>query len=127
MQDMASRAELFGRHGEPSRAELFFAKARAKTEPSRAELRLGPNTIKLSYFQIFSKLVEICSKLSKTCSNLSKLAKTCYFLSDFIAHLDQACGTLTLHSSLKDLVKYTQAGLDYLAKERESIHRARRI
>jgi len=46
---------------------------------------------------------------------------------DFIAHLDQACGTLTLHSSLKDLVKYTQAGLDYLAKERESIHRARRI
>ena len=41
-----SRAELFGRHGEPSRAELFFAKARAKTEPSRAELRLRPNTSK---------------------------------------------------------------------------------
>ena len=41
-----SRVELFGRHGEPSRAELFFPKARAKTEPSRAELRLGLNTIK---------------------------------------------------------------------------------
>merc|ERR1719232_95963 len=27
---------------------------------------------------------------------------------DFIAHLDNTCGTLTLHSSLKDLVKYTQ-------------------
>ena len=35
-QVLASRAELFGRHGEPSPAELFFAKARAKTEPSRA-------------------------------------------------------------------------------------------
>ena len=44
---------------------------------------------------------------------------------DFIAQLDQSCGTLTLHSSLKDLVKYTQAGLDYLAKERESLNRAR--
>ena len=38
-QDMASRAELFGRHGEPSRAELFCPKARAKTEPSRALAR----------------------------------------------------------------------------------------
>ena len=47
--------------------------------------------------------------------------------SDFIAHLDNTCGTLTLHSSLKDLVKYTQAGLDYLTKERESIQRTRRI
>lgn len=46
---------------------------------------------------------------------------------DFIAHLDESCGTLTLHSSLKDLVNYTRAGLDYLAKERESIHRARRL
>lgn len=46
---------------------------------------------------------------------------------DFIAHLDNTCGTLTLHSSLKDLVKYTQAGLDYLTKERESIQRTRRI
>ena len=49
------------------------------------------------------------------------------FFSDFIAHLDQTYGILTLHSSLKDLVKYTQAGLDYLAKERESLHRARRL
>ena len=39
-----SRAELFGRYGEPSRAELFFPKAWAKTEPSQAELWLGPNT-----------------------------------------------------------------------------------
>ena len=52
------------------------------------------------------------------------------FFSDFIAHLDEACGTLTLHSSLKDLVNYTRSGLDYLAKERESpvlVHRARRL
>ena len=34
-QDLASRAKLFGRHGKPSRAELFCPKARAKTEPSR--------------------------------------------------------------------------------------------
>ena len=47
--------------------------------------------------------------------------------SEFIAQLDQTYGMLTLHSSLKDLVKYTQAGLDYLAKERESIQRARRL
>ena len=45
---------------------------------------------------------------------------------EFIAHLDQTHGMLTLHSSLKDLVKYTQAGLDYLAKERDSLSRARR-
>ena len=30
--------------GMASRAELFCPKAQAKTEPSRAELRLGPNT-----------------------------------------------------------------------------------
>ena len=36
-------------------------------------------------------------------------------------NVENTCGTLTLHSSLKDLVKYTQAGLDYLTKERESI------
>ena len=39
-----SWAKLFGRHGEPSRA--FFPKARAKTKPSCAELRLRPNTTK---------------------------------------------------------------------------------
>ena len=42
-------------------------------------------------------------------------------------NVENTCGTLTLHSSLKDLVKYTQAGLDYLTKERESIQRTRRI
>ena len=56
---MIEQAELnrafFARYGDPiflegmaSRAELFFPKARAKTEPSRAELRLGPNTTILS-------------------------------------------------------------------------------
>ena len=49
-----------------------------------------------------------------------------HFFTEFIAHLDQTHGMLTLHSSLKDLVKYTQAGLDYLAKERDSLSRARR-
>ena len=39
---MASRAELFGRHGEPSRA--FLPKSSSQ---NRAELWLGPNTIPL--------------------------------------------------------------------------------
>ena len=29
-------------------------------------------------------------------------------------------GPLTLHSSVKDLVKYTQNGLDFLSKEKDS-------
>jgi hypothetical protein len=28
-------------------------------------------------------------------------------------------GPLTLHSSVKDMVKYTQYGLDYLSKEKD--------
>jgi hypothetical protein len=28
-------------------------------------------------------------------------------------------GPLTLHSSVKDMVKYTQNGLDYLSKEKD--------
>ena len=36
--------------------------------------------------------------------------------SEFIAYLDQTHGMLTLDSSLKDLVKYTQAGLNYLTR-----------
>lgn len=59
--------------------------------------------------------------------NLTEIFEFEIFFTDFIAHLDESCGTLTLHSSLKDLVNYTRAGLDYLAKERESIHRARRL
>jgi hypothetical protein len=34
--------------------------------------------------------------------------------------LDGSCGPLTLHSSLKDLVRYVQAGLEHLSKERET-------
>ena len=41
-----SRAFWKAWRAEPSQAELFFPKARAKTEPSRAELWLGPNTSK---------------------------------------------------------------------------------
>lgn len=47
-----------------------------------------------------------------------------FYFSEFVSHLDSNCGVLTLHSSLKDLVKYTQAGLEYLAKEREIYKRA---
>ena len=36
---------------------------------------------------------------------------------DFIIQLDQTCGPLTLHSSLKELVRYTQEGLNLLSKE----------
>ena len=36
-------------------------------------------------------------------------------------NVENTFGTLTLHSWLKDLVKYTQAGLDYLTKEWKSI------
>ena len=39
------------------------------------------------------------------------------YISDFIIRLDQTCGPLTLHSSLKELVRYTQEGLDFLSKE----------
>ena len=42
-----------------------------------------------------------------------------WFFSDFIIRLDQTCGPLTLHSSVKELVKYTQEGLGYLSKEKE--------
>ena len=37
--------------------------------------------------------------------------------SDFIIQLDQTCGPLTLHSSLRELVRYTQEGLNLLSKE----------
>ena len=36
--------------------------------------------------------------------------------SEFSVYLEQTHGILNLDSSLKDLVKYTQAGLDYLTK-----------
>ncbi len=43
---------------------------------------------------------------------------TFFFLPDFLIHLNHICGfALTLHSSMKDLVKYTQKGLDSLSKE----------
>ena len=42
-----------------------------------------------------------------------------YLFADFIIRLDQTCGPLTLHSSVKELVKYTQQGLGYLSKEKE--------
>jgi hypothetical protein len=38
---------------------------------------------------------------------------------DFIIRLDRMYGPLTLHSSVKDMVKYTQYGLDYLSKEKD--------
>ncbi|QQP49093.1 Uncharacterized protein FKW44_009621, partial [Caligus rogercresseyi] len=37
----------------------------------------------------------------------------------FIKRLDSKCGTLTLHSALKDLVKYIRTGLNFWSKERE--------
>jgi len=40
-------------------------------------------------------------------------------LPDFIIRLDRMYGPLTLHSSVKDMVKYTQNGLDYLSKEKD--------
>jgi len=39
---------------------------------------------------------------------------------DFFIRLDQECGPLTLHSSLKDLVNYTRKGLDSIEHERLS-------
>uniref|UniRef100_A0A0K2TGK9 AF4/FMR2 family member lilli n=1 Tax=Lepeophtheirus salmonis TaxID=72036 RepID=A0A0K2TGK9_LEPSM len=38
---------------------------------------------------------------------------------EFIKRLDRMCGPLTLHSSLKDLVKYIRTGLNFWSKERE--------
>jgi len=44
----------------------------------------------------------------------------CTIFSDFIIRLDRMFGPLTLHSSIKELVKYTQAGIDILLKEKET-------
>ena len=41
-------------------------------------------------------------------------------LPDFFIRLDQECGPLTLHSSLKDLVNYTRKGLDCIEHDRQS-------
>ena len=42
------------------------------------------------------------------------------FLSDFFIRLDQECGPLTLHSSLKDLVNYTRKGLESIEQDRQT-------
>jgi len=38
---------------------------------------------------------------------------------DFFIHLDQECGPLTLHSSLKDLVNYTRKGLASISDDKK--------
>jgi hypothetical protein len=43
-----------------------------------------------------------------------------FSVSDFFIQLDQECGPLTLHSSLKDLVAYTRRGLSILSPEEEA-------
>ena len=54
-------------------------------------------------------------------SSQQPINSLCIFrISAFIIKLDQSCGPLTLHSSLKDLVKYTRDGLEYLSKETSS-------
>lgn len=71
---------------------------------------------------IMQKQHQFCSFLSQ-CHELWEMADVYTHRGhclDFIIRLDQTCGPLTLHSTLKDLVKYTQAGLDYLSKEKES-------
>ena len=39
--------------------------------------------------------------------------------SDFFILLDQECGPLTLHSSLKDLVNYTRKGLASISDDKK--------
>jgi len=39
---------------------------------------------------------------------------------DFFIRLDQECGPLTLHSSLKDLVNYTRKGLESIEQDRQT-------
>lgn len=46
---------------------------------------------------------------------LSAICFLTFFPSDFFIQLDQECGPLTLHSSLKDLVYYTRRGLRTLS------------
>jgi hypothetical protein len=36
-----------------------------------------------------------------------------------VISLDQRCGPLTLHSSLKELVHYTQEGINMLSREKD--------
>lgn len=40
--------------------------------------------------------------------------------SDFFIELDRHCKPLTLHSTLKDLVKYVRAGIQRVENERSS-------
>ena len=50
------------------------------------------------------------------------IKKKCFLnilFSDFFIHLDQECGPLTLHSSLKDLVNYTRKGLASISDDKK--------
>jgi len=69
--------------------------------------------------QVMEKQYQFCSYLSQ-CHELWELADLYTYrghCKDFIIRLDQTCGPLTLHSSLKELVRYTQEGLNFLSKE----------
>ena len=65
----------------------------------------------------------------RTCMSVRDSAKVChssisqmfsdFFLADFFIHLDQECGPLTLHSSLKDLVNYTRKGLASISDDKK--------
>merc|ERR1712150_162950 len=69
--------------------------------------------------QVMEKQYQFCSYLSQ-CHELWELADLyCNrgHCKDFIIQLDQTCGALTLHSSLRELVRYTQEGLNLLSKE----------
>ena len=47
-----------------------------------------------------------------------------YFFSDFLAQIDVDGNSLTLHSTLKDLVKHTSKGLDLLSEIKDNANNA---
>ena len=62
-----------------------------------------------------SKLTSMCPGASVKVCRPFQPPFNIFYSSDFFIQLDQECGPLTLHSSLKDLVYYTRRGLRTLS------------
>ena len=63
-----------------------------------------------------------CSEIFK--KNTTSFLTFVYFFSDFLAQIDVDGNSLTLHSTLKDLVKHTSKGLDLLSEIKDNANNA---
>ena len=64
-----------------------------------------------------------CSEIFKK-KNTTSFLTFVYFFSDFLAQIDVDGNSLTLHSTLKDLVKHTSKGLDLLSEIKDNANNA---